>query len=167
MSTSFDGLNFVDDFLGGGLCGGPLRVATAGLLGCLGVLIAGLVAAVNDAGSLGVVFLCGFSSACSTVALCGLVVVAGGENTGNLVCDVLGCLKRPSLVECTMPGEYEDSEVGVEPRLHMPGDSEYLVEGVLAEGMRGVVEGSRGSVGTAVRRLANSTGPCVVGVSIT
>jgi methyl coenzyme M reductase subunit C len=125
----------------------------------LGVLTAGLVPAVNDAGNLGVVFLCGFNSACSTVALCGLVVVAGGEKTGNLVFDVFSCLKRPTLVECTMPGEYEDSEVGVEPRLHMPGDSEYLVEGVLAEGMRGVLEGGRGSVETAVRRLASSTGP--------
>lgn len=35
-------------------------------------------------------------------------------------------------------------DVGVEPRLHMPGDSEYLVEGVLAEGKKkGVGGGGR------------------------
>lgn len=48
--------------------------------------------------------------------------------------DGLGCLNRPTLLECISPGEYEDNEVGVEPRLHMPGDSEYLVEGLLADG---------------------------------
>lgn len=86
-------------------------------------------------------------------------MVAGGENTGSLVCDVLPCLKRAILVECTIPGEYEDSEVGVDPRLHMPGDSEYLVEGVLAEGIKGVIAGGGGWLEVAVRRLASSTGP--------
>lgn len=65
-----------------------------------------------------------------------------------------------------MPGEYEESDVGVEPRLQMPGDSEYLVEGVLAEGKKGVGGGGRLCVSTVVRRLANSAGPVILVVSV-
>lgn len=84
--------------------------------------------------------------------------------TGSLVDDGLGCLRRPILLVCTIPGEYEESEVGVEPRLQIPGDSEYLVDGVLAEGKNGVGGGGRFCVSTVVRRLASSAGP-FVGVS--
>lgn len=56
-----------------------------------------------------------------------------------------------------MPGEEEESEVGVDVRLHIPGELEYLVEGLLAVGMLGV-GGGRFCVLT-VRRLASSFGP--------
>lgn len=143
ISAFFGELKFVDDFLGGGLCGGP---CTGAMVGVPGFLVFGAVLSPvpNPIGALYVACLCGRDSTCSTVALCGLFVVTGGEKTGNLVCDVLACLSRPIFVECTTPGEYEDNEVGVEPRLHMPGDSEYLVEGVLAEGIKGVVAGGGG-----------------------
>ena len=56
--------------------------------------------------------------------------------------------------------------VGVEPRLHIPGDPEYLVDGVLAEGKKGVGGAGRACVSISVRRLANSSGPLVLGGSV-
>lgn len=77
---------------------------------------------------------------------------------GSLVWDELGCLGRwPTLAEWTIPGEQEDSDVGVDVRLHIPGDPEYLVDGLLAVGMLGV-GGGKFCVLT-VRRLASSLGP--------
>lgn len=71
----------------------------------------------------------------SARSLCGLGYCVKGDNTGSLVSDGLICLKRgPTLDGYTIPGEHEDIEVGVEPLLHIPGEEEYLVEGVLAEG---------------------------------
>lgn len=98
-------------------------------------------------------------------ALWGLGYAVGGVKTGSLV-DGLGCLRRLILLVCTIPGEYEESEVGVEPRLQIPGDSEYLVDGVLAEGKDGVGGGGRFCVSIVVRRLASSAGPLIVGASV-
>lgn len=71
----------------------------------------------------------------SARSLCGLGYCVKGEKTGSLVSDGLICLKRgPTFDGYTIPGEHEDIEVGVEPLLHIPGEEEYLVEGVLAEG---------------------------------
>ena len=71
----------------------------------------------------------------SARSLCGLGYCVRGEKTGSLVSDGLICLKRgPTLDGYTIPGEHEDIEVGVDPLLHIPGEEEYLIEGVLAEG---------------------------------
>lgn len=71
----------------------------------------------------------------SARSLCGLGYCVKGEKTGSLVSDGLICLKRgPTLDGYTIPGEHEDIEVGVDPLLHIPGEEEYLVEGVLADG---------------------------------
>lgn len=51
--------------------------------------------------------------------------------TGGLLSRGLACLVRTELFDNTMPGEYEDMEVGVEETLNGPGDSEYRVEGVV------------------------------------
>lgn len=98
----------------------------------------------------------------SLEALCGLGYAVGGVKTGSMVVEEGLGLRRPVLLVCTMPGEYEERDVGVEPRLHTPGDSEYLVEGVLAEGKKGVGGGGRFCESTIVRRLANSAGPLSV-----
>lgn len=45
------------------------------------------------------------------------------------------------MAEETIPGEYDDNEVGVDVLLHIPGDSEYLVEGLLVEAKKGVGAG--------------------------
>jgi hypothetical protein len=59
-----------------------------------------------------------------------------------------------------MPGEHDDNEAGVDADvlLHTPGEPEYLVDGVLAEGNIGV-KGGKFWVLTVVRRLASSFGP--------
>ena len=66
-----------------------------------------------------------------------------------------------------IPGECEDTEVGVDPLLqdHIPGDSEYLVEGLLAEANIGV-GGGKLCVLTIVLRLASSLGPWIAGGSV-
>lgn len=56
-----------------------------------------------------------------------------------------------------MPGEYDDMEVGVDSLLQIPGDSEYLVEGLLAEAKWGA-GGGRLCVLRAVERRASSFG---------
>jgi hypothetical protein len=55
--------------------------------------------------------------------------------TGGLFLVGLGCLVRilPIFVGWTIPGEYEDMDVGVDVGLQGPGESEYLVEGLLTD----------------------------------
>lgn len=62
-----------------------------------------------------------------------------GENTGSIVGGEFGCLKRrPVLMGWTIPGEQDDREVGVDVLLHIPGELEYLVEGLPVVGKLGV-----------------------------
>jgi hypothetical protein len=72
------------------------------------------------------------------------VVVGSGTNgsarssgvlylvTGGLPCKGLTCrVRMVVLADTTTPGEYEDTEVGVEETLNGLGDPEYRVEGVV------------------------------------
>jgi hypothetical protein len=63
-----------------------------------------------------------------------------------------------------MPGEHDESEAGVDvdALLHTPGDPEYRVDGVLAEGKIGVKGGKFCVLIVVVRRLASSFGPVCV-----
>lgn len=56
-----------------------------------------------------------------------LVRAVGGLLSNGLACRTLVVV----LLVRAAPGEYEDIDVGVEDTLNGPGDSEYLVEGVV------------------------------------
>ena len=83
---------------------------------------------------------------------------ACGENPGSRVSYGLGCRKRDPFTGWTIPGETDDMVVGVEVLLHIPGELEYLVDGLLADANAGV-GGGRLCMFNVVRRLASSFGP--------
>lgn len=67
---------------------------------------------------------------------------ASCRETGGFECKGLTCRIRDALLfEKTVPGEYDDMDVGVDDTLKGPGDSEYLVDGVVDRAYWGVGSG--------------------------